>query len=96
MSAFSGLFKSRGKPNDIEKLLKPDPANTELLSQKQRLLADSISAAKDKLAALKTAAEQVKTSLANGEITREQYEALKLTMKTDSKRKIYRVYSSCF
>ena len=29
---------------DVEKLLKLDPKNTELLSQKQKLLADSISA----------------------------------------------------
>ena len=43
---------------DVEKLLKLDPKNTELLSQKQKLLADSISATKDKLATLKTAAEQ--------------------------------------
>ena len=34
---------------DVEKLLKLDPKNTELLSQKQKLLADSISATKDKL-----------------------------------------------
>ena len=38
---------------DVEKLLKLDPKNTELLSQKQKLLADSISATKDKLATLK-------------------------------------------
>ena len=31
---------------DVEKLLKLDPKNTELLSQKQKLLADSISATK--------------------------------------------------
>lgn len=41
---------------DVEKLLKLDPINTELLSQKQRLLADSITETKDKLATLKTAA----------------------------------------
>ena len=50
---------------DVEKLLKLDPKNTELLSQKQKLLADSISATKDKLATLKTAAEQANAALAN-------------------------------
>ena len=35
---------------DVEKLLKLDPKNTELLSQKQKLIADSISATKEKLA----------------------------------------------
>ena len=61
---------------DVEKLLKLDPKNTELLSQKQKLLADSISATKDKLATLKTAAKQANAALANGEITQQQYDAL--------------------
>ncbi len=61
---------------DVEKLLKLDPTNTELLSQKQKLLADTISATKDKLATLKTAAEQANTALANGDISQEQYDAL--------------------
>ena len=60
----------------MEKLLKLDPKNTELLSQKQKLLADSISATKDKLATLKTAAEQANTALANGDISQQQYDAL--------------------
>ena len=61
---------------DVEKLLKLDPNNTELLSQKQKLLADSIAATKEKLTTLKTAAEQANTALANGEISQEQYDAL--------------------
>ena len=61
---------------DVEKLLKLDPTNTELLSQKQRLLADSITTTKDKLATLKTAAEQANQALTNGEISQEQYDAL--------------------
>ena len=61
---------------DVEKLLKLDPSNTELLSQKQKLLADAVSSTKEKLEALKTAAEQANTALANGEISQEQYDAL--------------------
>ena len=61
---------------DVKNLLKLDPTNTELLSQKQRLLADSITATKDKLATLKTTAEQANQALANGEISQEQYDAL--------------------
>ena len=38
---------------DVEKLLKLDPTNTELLAQKQKLLADSVSATREKLDALK-------------------------------------------
>ena len=61
---------------DVEKLLKLDPSNTELLSQKQKLLADAVSSTKEKLQTLKTAAEQANTALANGDITQEQYDAL--------------------
>ena len=61
---------------DVEKLLKLDPTNTELLSQKQKLLADAVSSTKDKLATLKTAAEQANAALAKGDITQEQYDAL--------------------
>lgn len=61
---------------DVEKLLKLDPHNTELLSQKQKLLTQAISETKDKLATLKTAAEQANEQLQKGEITQEQYNAL--------------------
>ena len=78
--ALEGVNKSikntQTQLKDVEKLLKLDPRNTEMLSQKQKLLADSISATKEKLATLKTAAEQANTALANGEITQQQYDAL--------------------
>lgn len=78
--ALEGVNKSikntQTQLKDVEKLLKLDPRNTELLSQKQKLLADSISATKEKLATLKTAAEQANMALANGEISQQQYDAL--------------------
>ena len=61
---------------DVQKLLKLDPTNTELLSQKHKLLADAVTATKEKLEVLKTAAEQANTALANGEISQQQYDAL--------------------
>ena len=61
---------------DVQKLLKLDPTNTELLSQKHKLLADAVSATKEKLEVLKTAVEQANTALANGEISQQQYDAL--------------------
>jgi len=61
---------------DVEKLLKLDPSNTELLSQKHKLLADAVTATKEKLETLKTAAEQANQALANGDISQEQYDAL--------------------
>ena len=61
---------------DVEKLLKLDPTNTELLSQKHKLLADAVSATKDKLSTLKIAAEQANSALADGKISQQQYDAL--------------------
>ena len=61
---------------DVEKLLKLDPGNTELLAQKHRLLGEAVAATKEKLETLKTAAEQANTALANGDISKEQYDAL--------------------
>ena len=86
--ALEGVNKSikntQTQLKDVEKLLKLDPRNTELLSQKQKLLADSISATKEKLATLKTAAEQANTALANGEITQQQYDTLQLTSNSSA------------
>ena len=61
---------------DVDKLLKLDPTNTELLSQKQRLLGDAIGETRTKLDTLKTASEQATTALANGDITQAQFDAL--------------------
>ena len=61
---------------DVEKLLKLDPGNTELLAQKHKLLGEAVAATKEKLETLKTAAEQANTALANGEISQSQYDAL--------------------
>jgi len=61
---------------DVEKLLKLDPGNTELLAQKHKLLGEAVQATKEKLETLKTAAEQANTALANGDISKEQYDAL--------------------
>ena len=60
----------------MEKLLKLDPGNTELLAQKHRLLAEAVGDTKEKLETLKTAAEQANTALENGDISQEQYDAL--------------------
>ena len=60
----------------MEKLLKLDPGNTELLAQKHKLLGDAVAETKEKLATLKTAAEQANEALARGDISQEQYDAL--------------------
>lgn len=70
------IRNTQSQLKDVEKLLKLDPGNTELLSQKQKLLAQAVSETKEKLETLKTAAEQANTALANGEISQSQYDAL--------------------
>ena len=59
----------------VEKLLKLDPTNTELLVQKQNLLADSVMATSKKLDSLKEAQAQVQAQFERGEIGEEQYRA---------------------
>ena len=77
LKGVNGQIKStQSQLKDVNKLLKLDPGNTELLAQKHKLLAEAVSETKEKLATLKTAAEQANTALANGEISKEQYDVL--------------------
>lgn len=59
----------------VEKLLKLDPTNTELLAQKQKLLADMVEETSTKLDTLKSAQAQVTAQFEKGEIGEEQYRA---------------------
>ena len=61
---------------DVERLLKLDPTNTELLSQKQEKLKTAISNTKEKLDALKTAQEQAQRQMENGDLGKDKYDAL--------------------
>ena len=72
----SSIKTTQAELKDVEKLLKLDPGNTELLAQKHRLLGDAVKETKEKLATLKTAAEQANEALAKGEISQSQYDAL--------------------
>lgn len=62
---------------DVNRLLKLDPSNTELLQQKQRLLAKAIEETKTKLDALKNAEKQVQEQVKQGKTSEQQYDALK-------------------
>ncbi len=62
---------------DVERLLKLDPTNTELLRQKQQLLGKQVEQTKDKLDSLKQAEKQAQEQFKNGEISEKQYNALK-------------------
>lgn len=52
------------------------PYNTKMIVRKQKMFKDAIQATKEKLATLKTAAQQANEQLVNGEITRQQYDTL--------------------
>lgn len=61
---------------DVQRLLKLDPTNTNLLAQKQKLLTQAITETKEKLSTLKTAAQQANEQLQKGDISQAQYDAL--------------------
>ena len=61
---------------DVERLLKLDPTNTELLEQKQRLLGDRVGQTKEKLEQLKAAQEEVAKTLEETGEGQAQYDAL--------------------
>ena len=72
----STIKNTQSQLKDVNRLLKLDPSNTELLSQKQRALKDAIGATKEKLDSLKIAQEQAKQQLENGDLGQDKYDAL--------------------
>lgn len=61
----------------VNKALKHDPKNTDLLRQKQELLTKSVSETKSKLEALKAAKDRADKDMANGtEVNQEEYRRL--------------------
>src|SRR5690606_18161547 len=59
----------------VDRLLKLDPSNTELLAQKKKLLADAVENAREKLDRLRAVQEQVNEQFQRGEISEGQYRA---------------------
>lgn len=70
------IRNTQSQLRDVDKLLKLDPGNTELLAQKHRLLGDAVKETKEKLETLKTAAEQAEQALKDGAVTQDQYDGL--------------------
>lgn len=71
--------KSSAAQKELKKIddaLKFNPGNTELLTQKQTVLAEKISATKDKLNLLKQAQEQASEALKRGDIGESEYRQL--------------------
>ena len=70
------ISKTSSELKDINKLLKLDPTNTELLKQRQDVLAESIEQTAKKLEVLKNAEIKAQEKLKQGDITKKQYREL--------------------
>ena len=103
----SGLQKALSKVNTatsslskelrgVNSLLKLDPSSTELLSQKQTILAKNIEETKEKLDLLKSTQEQADKAIANGtDISEENYRNLQREIiSTENKLKQLQVQAS--
>ena len=79
--ALSGVNKeireTQSQLKDVERLLKLDPKNTELLAQQQKLLAKAVTETSTKLDSLKSAEKQVQQQFKEGKVSQDQYDALK-------------------
>ena len=71
------LSQTQSALKDVERLLKLDPGNTELLEQKQRLLAQAAQASAEKLDTLRQAAQNADAALQRGKEYSAKYEPLK-------------------
>src|SRR5690606_22691714 len=76
---------------EVNRALRFNPKDTELLAQKKKLLGDQIEVTKNKLDQLKEAEAQVQEQFRKGKISEEQYRAFQREIiETESKLKHYR------
>jgi len=74
----------------VERLLKFDPKNTELLAQKQKLLSEQVENTREKLDRLRIVQEQVNEQFRKGDITEGQYRAFQRELiKTENQLKYF-------
>lgn len=80
------ISSTQGQLKDVERLLKLDPTNTELLRQKQKLLAEAVQGTKGKLDTLKEANKQVTESASNYDAWKEKYDPIKKQIDETKKK----------
>lgn len=71
---------------DVERLLKLDPTNTQLLEQKQKLLAEAIGQTQDKLAVLNEANDKVRDSVKNYDAWKAAYDPIQEEIDTTKQK----------
>lgn len=81
-AANSEIKTTKSKLNSVEKALKLDPKNVDLLKAKQNALNEVIKETKEKLDMEKQAAESAKKELELGNITQGEYDALQAEIVT--------------
>ena len=74
--ANSSINKTTAALKDVDKALKLDPTNVELLAQKEALLNKQIEQTSEKLDIMRQVAEDANAALERGDITQEQYAQL--------------------
>lgn len=75
-----------GELGQINRLLKLDPGNADLLAQKQQVLAEAVENTSQKLAVLKEAEKQVQEQFERGEVSAEQVRALQREIVATEKK----------
>lgn len=75
-----------GELSEVNKLLKMDPGNADLLAQKQEILAEAVENTKEKLETLKEAEKQVQKQFERGEVSEEQVRALQREIIATTKK----------
>lgn len=78
-----------GELKEVNKLLKFDPKNTDLLAQKQKILENAVGDTSKKLKILKEAEKQVQAQFENGKVSEAQVRALKREIIDTEKRLKY-------
>ena len=78
----------KGELKQVEKLLKMDPGNADLLAQKQEILTRAVSETTEKLKILRDAQEQVEKQFKDGKIGEDKYRAFQREIiKTENELK---------
>lgn len=90
----SELRKTQADLRDVDKLLKLDPSNTELLAQKQELLTKAMNETKEKVDVLKKAEEDLAKQMVDGGTEEQQRQMAALQREIISTESNMRKYES--